>query len=187
MAEGSQTTERLVSLCRQGDDAAFSLLVERMMPMLRGEASLMRCNRADADDLAQEALLALHAAAMHYRDDGGASFMTYARVCVRRRLQSAALALLSPETPHEDDRLFDEMERDACAVIDPGEWLLHREEDAAYIDSLKTLLSTLEFRVLMCHLSAYSYEEIASLLGISPKAVDNALQRVRRKLSQHCD
>ncbi len=147
----------------------------------------MRCNRADADDLAQEALLGLHAAAMHFRADGGASFSTYARVCVRNRLRSAVTALFSPETPHDDARLFDEIERDITAVIDPGEWVSNREEDAAYLDRLKLALSSLEYRVLMCHLSAYTYDEIASLLGISPKAVDNALQRVRRKLSRNRD
>ncbi len=187
MTNGSQTTEQLVVLCQQGDEAAFSLLVERMMPMVRGETSLVRCNRADADDLAQEALLALHAAVMHYRDDGGASFVTYARVCIRRRLRRVAVDLFSPETPHDDERLFDELDRDGATMVDPGEWLLQKEEDAAYIDGLKNLLSKLEFRVLMCHLSAYSYEEIASLLGVSPKVVDNALQRVRRKLSQRRD
>lgn len=184
MTQGEMTlsNEQLAERIRQGDDHLFALLVERMTPMLRCEVASLRCNHADGDDMAQEALLALLAAVEKFRPDGGASFLTFARVCVRNRLSTAIRLLRSPETPHDDEVLFDEIDHEA-ATTDPGNWLLDREKDLALIDRLKVTLSDLEYRVLMFHLAAYSYEEIASSIGVSVKSVDNALQRIRRKLA----
>lgn len=177
------SNEALVLRFQNGEDRLFTLLVERMAPMLRQEVARIRCNRSDGDDLAQEALLALLAAAKSFCADERASFATYARVCVRNRLLSAVRALSLPELPHEEDKLFDELERKAGTAFDPGMQLLDQEKDLALIEKLKSLLSTLEYRVLMFHLAAYSYEGIAAALGVSVKAVDNALQRIRRKLA----
>lgn len=184
MDEAALSNEQLVERFQNGDDRVFSLLIERTLPMVRYETSRVRCNRADSDDLAQEALLGVLSAAQKYHPEKGASFATFSRVCVRNRLLNAAAMLMSPETPHEDDRLYDEMDKEPDQSTDPGEWLLNKEADTAFLKRLKAALSDLEYRVLMFHLAAYSYEEIAASLGISPKAVDNALQRMRRKLSQ---
>lgn len=178
----SLSNEQLAQRFQHGENRLFTLLVERMTPMLRQEVARIRCNHADGDDLAQEALLALLAAAENYRADGGAQFATFARVCVRNRLCSAARSLSLPELPHEDDVLFDELEREGASP-DPGKQLLDCEKDLALIEMLKELLSALEYRVLMFHLAAYSYEEIAAAIGVGPKSVDNALQRIRRKLA----
>lgn len=178
-SETAFSNEQLVERIRQGDDSLFALLVERMTPMLRHEVSGIRCNQADGDDLAQEALLALLSAVNHYREDGGASFSTFARACVRNRLFSAARALSFPVTLCDDEQPLD----DAGGTNKREDPLLNREKELVLIDKLKNILSALEYRVLMFHLAAYSYEEISIALGVTTKSVDNALQRIRRKLA----
>ncbi len=179
--EASLSNEQLVQRLQQGEDYLFTLLVERMTPLLQDEVSRVRCNQADGDDLVQEALLALLSAAEHYTE-GKASFTTFARTCVRNRLLSALRRLSFRETLREDEQLYEELDRRA-SESDPGNQLIDREKELALIQKLKTVLSDLEYRVLMYHLAAFSYERIAASLGITVKSVDNALQRIRRKLA----
>ena len=179
--EMSLTNEQLVEQFQSGNESAFSRLVERLLPMLRREASLIRCNHADADDLAQEALCGLLNAARRFRFNDEATFTTYARVCVRNRLLNAGVSFSSPESPRDDEWLFDKIESDGVSE-DPGDWLQRKEESVLLLENLKSRLSDLEYRVLMYHLAAYTYDEIGRALGVAPKSVDNALQRIRRKL-----
>lgn len=182
--ESSSSVEQLVALFQNGDDRAFALLIDRMMPMIRHETSRIRCNSADTEDLAQEALLGLLTAADKFRAELGVTFAAFARVCVRRRLLNAVQKLTTPELPQENEHLFQELERLADPKqSDPSEQFLSREADTALLERLKAQLSAMEYAVLTLHLSAYSYEEIASVRGISVKSVDNALQRVRKKLA----
>ncbi len=181
----SEVTEQLVKGVQSGDDRVFALLVERMTPMIRHEISRIRCNRADTDDLMQEALLGLLTAARRFSVETGVAFAVFARVCVRRRLLNAVQKLTTPEWPQDNDVLLQEMERlSDLTQSDPSEQLMLREENAAFLAWLQKHLSPMEYAVLTLHLSAYSYEEIAALRGISEKSVDNALQRVRKKLTR---
>ncbi len=173
----------LLVLVKKGDDAAFAQLIDRFMPMLRQETARVRVNAADDDDYIQEASLGLLSAARAYREDQGASFSTFARVCVRRRLLNALQAVPNVDLPSEDTALFDEIDNDLFAArLDPDEWLLHKEDEAALLDRLRALLSSMEYHVLVLHMASYSYDEIAQALAITPKSVDNAIQRIRRKL-----
>lgn len=182
--QSSDNVASLAARFQNGDERAFAILIDVMMPMLRREVSRIRCNRADADDLAQEALLGLLTAAKRFSAEAGTDFTAFARVCVRNRLLNAVQKLTTPETPQESDVVLSEIERSADLTLgDPGEQLMLREEDAAFLHRIKEHLSMLEYAVLMRYLFAYSYEEIAVALNISVKSVDNALQRVRKKLS----
>ena len=175
--------EEWISATVMGDGAAFAALLERCMPMLRAETAKVRTDLADEDDLAQEAALGLLAAAKAYRADRGASFSTFAAICVRRRLLNVVRNLSTVETPKDDSSLFSELEKDTCGLsFEPDQWVTAREDEKALLERLKTMLSETEYRVLILHLTAYSYEEIARALDMSEKAVDNALQRAKRKL-----
>ncbi len=173
--------QNILERVRQKDDAAFAALLEHFMPMIRQETSRFRQSGADEDDLAQEAALGLFSAARAYADDRGASFATFARVCVRRRLINAVRAVVSEEIPHESPFTASETEAELFS-LSPDKFLLEREEEAALLERLKTLLSDTEYQVLILHMASYSYNEIAQVLQMTPKAVDNALQRIRRKL-----
>ena len=175
--------EALIASVRNGDDTAFAVLIERYMPMLRQETSRVSNNSSDDDDFIQEASLGLLSAAKAYRCEAGASFKTFARICVRRRLLNAVQAFGEQPLPQDDLAVLDDPENDCYdSRFDPNEWLLHKEEETALLDRLKSILSSMEYHVLVLHMASYSYDEIASTLHISSKSVDNALQRIRRKL-----
>ncbi len=173
--------QQILDRIRAKDEKAFVLLLNAQMPMIRQETARFRNCAVDEDDLAQEAALGLLSAAKAFRENGGASFSTFARVCVRRRLINTVRTLSHEEIPHESP--FDVCERDAeVAFASPDQLIQEKEEEKALLFKLKSALSSLEYRVLILHISSYSYNEIAQVLRIHPKAVDNAVQRIRRKL-----
>lgn len=169
----------MIGQAAAGDQEAFTCLTHRMMPLLRSQISLLGCTDIDDDDLLQEAMLGLLAAVRHYRPDGGASFTTYATVCVRHRLVSALRrsAAVWREQPLEDNpEAFDDHP-------DPAD-LLQQQEDALRLqEQLRQRLTPLEYRVLLARLQGCSYQEIADRLKIGKKTVDNAVQRLRHKMS----
>jgi len=178
------SNEQLVALFQEGDHRVFVILAQRMMPMLRVEASYVASRPVDNDDLVQEAMLALLTAAKRYDPSRKASFATYCRICVKHRLLNAVRSLNTPESPQEDTKLFEQVDRQGMDIVGFEDQMEEYESDAQLLKKLRHRLSHMEYRVLICHLAAYTYEEIAKLLGVPVKAVDNAMQRVRRKLSR---
>lgn len=162
-----------------GDQEAFDLLVHRMMPLIHAQVHRFRCAGVEDDDLAQEALMGLLAAVRTYRDDSGAAFTTYATACIRNRLLSLARRygpLADRETPLEDSPELPD------TAADPALRLQEQEELKGLLKRLQTRLTDREYRVLLLRLGDCSYAEIAARLGTTVKAVDNAIQRIRRKM-----
>lgn len=161
-----------------GDRDAFAAIIERMTPLLHTQLSGFHGRGIEDEDLAQEALMGLLAAVRSYRPDGGASFTTYATTCIRNRLLSA-VRRSTPQEMHldEDVDLPD-------PNSDPALRLQEQETLDSLLARLRQRLTPLEYSVLLLRLSNHSYEEIATRLGVSKKAVDNAVQRLRRKLSR---
>lgn len=153
---------------------AFSLLAARYTPLVRQLAARYGGNGIDTDDLAQEGFLGLLAAIRTFSPDQSACFRTYASVCIRNRIishlrkQTAAPAPL-PDAPEAEPQ------------ADPISRLIDQEAAAALQAQLKSLLSAMEYQILLMHLRSFSYQEMASRLHTTPKAIDNAWQRVRRK------
>lgn len=172
------TDEQLIPQIRSGNDEAFDLLVARYTPLLQRLSSHYGVASAvERDDLAQEGLLGLLAAVNTYRVDGTASFATYARTCMRNRMITVIRRV-------QDDRLVQCIDEEpAVPEEDPAALMVRREEVTAMRSQLRSVLSDTEYQVFMRYLSTYSYEEIASALSMDRKAVDNALQRARRKLA----
>lgn len=179
--------EQLVRLAGKGTEEVFGVLVSRCAPMIQQQALRLRRVSMDAEDLAQEGFVGLLSAVRTYREEGGASFRTYAAVCIRNRMLSAIRQAGSDEaaaSAYEDP----EEEMDLSARInsgqaDPAQLVVQREDVALLRRRLQETLTDLEYEVLMLFLGAYTYEEIAQRLHCTTKTVDNALQRVRRKLS----
>lgn len=163
-----------------GDQEAFALLVHRMMPLIHAQVHSCRCVGTEDEDLAQEALMGLLAAVRTYRPDGGASFTTYATACIRHRLLSVARRY-GPRADREQS-LEDSPEL-PDPTVDPALLLMDKEELDGLLHRLRTRLTETEYRVLLLRLGDCSYAEIAARLGITVKAVDNAVQRMRRKLT----
>ena len=163
-----------------GDQEAFALLVHRMMPLIHAQVHSCRCAGVEDEDLAQEALMGLLAAVRTYRPDGGAAFTTYATACIRHRLLSVARhygPLADREVPMEDSPELPDL------TADPALRLQDREALDGLLQKLQTRLTEMEYRVLLLRLGDCSYAEIAERLGTTVKAVDNAIQRIRRKMA----
>ena len=124
--------------------------------------------------------MGLLAAVRTYRDDGGAAFTTYATTCIRNRLLTVVRrngSLADREVPIEDSSELPDV------TADPALRLQEQEELDNLLQKIRTRLTDTEYRVLLLRLSDHSYAEVAARLGITAKAVDNAVQRMRRKLT----
>jgi RNA polymerase sporulation-specific sigma factor len=175
--------EALVGMIQGGEDSAgaFARLLERSQPVLRAraEAALRRQGRGGAlarEDFLQEGMLGFLSAVSSYRPGRGASFRTYLSVCVNNRLISAlrrsAQAADYAELPQN------------IAAMDPQDVFSSMEETRRMMEVIHSRLTPLERGVVERYLAGERYEAIARELGLAPKAVDNAMQRVRRKLKQ---
>lgn len=180
--------ETLARRAKQSDDRALVGLIRRYEPFVRYRARSVAARAGlEADDLFQEGMIALLGAIRNYSDAGAGSFKTFAAVCVNNKLSSALTAHMRGKNApmrgyysiHEDG--FDQagllLEEDS-----PEDLVIENEEQHARNQRINDLLSDFERQVLQLYLNSYSYEEMAKNLGTSTKAVDNALQRVRRKL-----
>lgn len=184
-----ESDEELALSAQNGCEDASGLLISRCASMIQQQALLFRSTWLDTEDLAQEGFLALLAAIRTFKTGGGASFRTYAMVCIRHRMLSAAKrAYDRQDIPKPDwDGLDSEEDNESPASFvngqaDPAHLLVEREDGERLRSRLQETLTELEYKVLMLYIGAYTYEEIAQQLQLSTKAVDNALQRVRRKL-----
>lgn len=185
----TETDAKLLQEAKAGSEEAFVRLYQKYEPLIRRQASSLLSAQLEVEDLEQEGRLALLYAARSFRPEGGASFSTYVRVCVRHRMISAArrvrwFTTLFPEEWEalEHERLtFVSLAEGQAA--DPVERLVNRDEERRLTSRLQRVLTSLEYQVLQLHLEGYTYEETAARLGVAVKTVDNALQRVRRKLS----
>ncbi len=173
--------EQLVLLAQENNEEAFVLLVTRCMPMLQRLSLNYRSAQLESDDLVQEGLLALLSAVRTYRTEQGTSFRTYAYTCVRNRMISALRhGGVDTEPLSDSDEPYDPVE---SKRQDPAMVVLRHEERQQLRSRLRDLLTPVEYQVLMLYLGGYSYREIARRRSLTTKAVDNALQRLRRKLA----
>ncbi len=171
--------EELAVLAHDKNEEAFTLLVSRCSGMLKALSDKYCTGAWDPEDLQQEGLLGLLSAVQTYRPETDVTFRTYAYACAHNRMISALRrkGIESELLDTEDEPVSD------FGDDDPASLLVRQEELLQLRERLRAGLSALEYRVLMAHLSGYSYREIAQQLGITEKAVDNARQRLRRKLS----
>ena len=189
--------EVLVRKFHEGDDEALDLLLERYRRFARAKARGYFLSGGDADDIAQEAMIGLFKAIRDFRD-GQSSFRAFADLCITRQVMTAVkLACRQKHLPlnryvslwglrltdDPSERLLEELFDQR--VPDPADEVVSHEGQAALRAWLAALLSALEVDVLRLHLDGCSYQEISEHLGRQVKAVDNALQRIKRKLETH--
>ncbi|WMJ84399.1 sigma-70 family RNA polymerase sigma factor [Oscillospiraceae bacterium LTW-04] len=159
-------------------------LLERYLPMVHSRANAFRQKGVETDDLIQEGVIGLLHAIRAYDHKYGASFETFAYVCITNRLRSA-VATASRKLPIvslESCPPWGENYWKTTQEEDPQEIVINREQLGQWLHRVDTCLSGFEHQVIRYYLGGYSYQEIARLLQSTTKAVDNALQRTRRKL-----
>ena len=186
--------EALCSLAVSGDRAAEELLVTRYHRVVRTCARPFFLAGGDSEDLTQEGMLGLIKAVREFDAEKEASFRTFAEVCIRNRLYSALRASarekhqalnqsVSLDTPDFDSNSYTSGTSN-LAQRDPEDSLIDREHTAALLSGVRKQLSEFEAKILGYYLDGLSCREIAETVGRSPKSVDNAVQRIRRKVAQ---
>lgn len=185
--------EVLCGLAAQGDRQAEEGLVTRYTRLVRICARPYFLAGGDGEDLIQEGMIGLVSAIRGFSPDRGVLFRTYAETCIRNRLRTAVrFAARERNTPLNsslslDAPQFEENAESYRELFGSGqdrdleEALIHKEEWEGRMGDLRGRLSTLEKAVLKLYLEGFSYHEIALQTGKDPKAVDNAVRRIRRK------
>lgn len=174
--------------CQKWGHRCFGSADHSFLPLIKNRAARYSFVGLEQDDFVQEGLIGLFTAVKNYDAGRSASFRTYANLCIHSRMVSCLNDLLSKKhLPLNDYLPIDSLNTSHQEILsqgesDPLEMYLRREEAQIRQEKIKTLLSGLEQETLTLYLSGHSYEEMAKLLHCTTKAVDNALQRVRRKL-----
>lgn len=188
--------EELQSFAINGDAQAEELLIKRYSRIVRALARPYFLAGGDSEDLIQEGMLGLISAVRSYDASAGASFRTYSELCIKRRLLTAIRNAAGGKSVSLNDclslesHLFDEeLSQAAYAVREadlrgPEEMVIDREETDKFYTAFLCLLSGFEADVLGYYLGGMSYREIAEITDRPAKSVDNAVQRIRRKLAQ---
>jgi RNA polymerase sporulation-specific sigma factor len=190
----------LIAAARNGDEKAMDSIIRRYEGFVRLKASSYFLAGGDSHDLIQEGLVGLFKAVRDFRSDKDTSFRSFAELCITRQIITAIKTATRHKhaplnsyvsfshTPAGQESEVDCTLGDALpgpSVDDPASCVISTEELQSLLDCLGTALSSLESQVLTCYLEGRSYEEIGELLGCDPKTVDNALQRVKRKVQSH--
>ena len=189
----------LLALAKRGSHDAYERLVRRYYSFVRLKASSYFLLGGDSDDLVQEGLLGLFKAVRDYRSDRESSFRNFAELCITRQIITAVKTATrnkhtplnqyvsfsqSPAAAGDSDSTLDEVLPGPTAS-DPVNQVIATEELESLVTCLSGVLSDLEGRVLSLYLDGHSYEVIAERLECDTKTVDNALQRVKRKIGTH--
>lgn len=193
---------RLVERARRGDSRAMNGLLRRYTGFVRLKASSYFLAGGDGDDLVQEGLIGLYKAVRDYRSDKEASFRSFAELCITRQIITAIkTATRNKHVPLNSYVSFShtpsgrEIESDCTVgdtlpgseIEDPAAHVISTQELRSLVDCLSGRLSHLESQVLAGYLAGDSYEIIASCIGCDAKTVDNALQRIKRKVGEHLE
>lgn len=192
--------EEVVVDARNGDSMAQEHLIKKYKNFVRAKARSYFLIGADREDIIQEGMIGLFKAIRDFRSDKLSSFRAFAELCITRQIITAIktatrqkhiplnsyVSLNKPIYDEESDRtLLDVLS--GTKISDPEELIISREELGHIETKIGEILSDLEWKVLMSYLQGKSYQEIAVDLDRHVKSIDNALQRVKRKLERYLE
>lgn len=177
--------DEILSNAQSGSNIHTELVIEKYRHTVEVIASKYKDSPIEREDLIQEGMIGLLAAIKSYRNDKGASFSTYAKICIDNSIQSALRKYnRQKDIPLQKVVEYQEEELPAESGYDSAEDIVIAQESVSLLTKvLRENLSDFENEVLRLHIVGCSYNEIAKRLCKTPKAIDNALQRVRRKLT----
>lgn len=192
--------EDVVEFAREGDDEALEFLINKYKNFVRAKARSYFLIGADREDIIQEGMIGLYKAIRDFRADKLSSFRAFAELCITRQIITAIktatrqkhiplnsyISLNKPIYDEDSDRtLLDIIS--SSKIADPEELIVSKEEFDNIEEKMGEILSSLEWKVLMSYLEGKSYQEIAEDLQRHVKSIDNALQRVKRKLERYLE
>ncbi len=191
------TDEVLAELAQAGDREAEDILIRRYVEMIRGKAHLYFIVGADSEDVIQEGMIGLFKAIHDYSGNREATFKTFAELCINRQILTAvktasrlkhqplndSVSLSTPVDETGGGTLEESLGGDMAS--NPEAVFMENTLSSLLTDENSTLFSSMERRVLKEYLAGKKYPDIAKLLGKSYKAVDNAMQRIRKKINEY--
>ena len=195
----NMTDEEIVSLAEK-DRSAEEFLLNKYKNLVKSRAKMYFLAGGDNDDLMQEGMIGLFKAIHDYNSDKQASFYSFAELCVKRQIFTAIktaarqkhqplntyISLNKPVYDEESERTL--LDIIATSIVTDPEELIISKEELKHIESkMNELLSDLELQVVEYYLNGKSYQYIADKLKRDVKSIDNALQRVKRKLEKHLE
>ena len=196
----NMTDEELVRLAQEGDNDALEYLLNKYKNFVRSKARSYFLIGADHEDIVQEGMIGLYKAIRDYRTDKQASFRAFAELCITRQIITAIktatrqkhiplnsyVSLNKPIYDEESDRtLLDVITEDSFS--NPESMIISKEDVGVIKGKIGSLLSELELDVLINYMEGKSYQEISAETGRHLKSIDNALQRVKRKLQRYLE
>ena len=193
--------EDIVFSIKDNDDKqALDYIINKYKNFVRAKARSYFLIGADREDIIQEGMIGLYQTIRDFRNDKLSSFRAFAELCVTRQIITAIktatrqkhiplnsyVSLNKPIYDEDSDRtLLDVLS--GVRVSDPEELIISREEFVDIAEKMESILSDLEWKVLMSYLDGHSYQEIAVDLDRHVKSIDNALQRVKRKIEKYME
>ena len=195
----SYTDEEIIALCHQGEDTAIDYLLEKYKPLVRKKARTLYLIGGDNDDLIQEGMIALYKAIRAYDSERESSFASYAALCIDHQLYNVIkganrlknsplntyISLYSPMSNDGDstsrETLADTLQ--PSELINPEDIVIDKENVTDIESAIEKRLSKFEQEVVSLYIDGCHYQQIAATPGKSPKSIDNALQRIKHKLS----
>lgn len=192
--------EEIVLMAKEGNEKAEEYLIQKYQSFVKSKAKSYFLIGADKEDIYQEGMIGLYKSIRDFKPDKLSSFKAFAELCITRQIITAIktatrqkhiplntyISLNKPIYDEESDRtLLDIIS--GVKVTDPEELVISAEEVNHIEQEIGEVLSDLEMEVLMAYLDGKSYQEIACDLERHPKSIDNALQRVKRKLEKCLD
>lgn len=190
--------EEIVLLGRRGDKNATEFLINKYKNLVKAKARTYFLIGADKEDVFQEGMIGLYKATRDYQHNKSMAFKTFAELCITRQMITAVknatrqkhiplntyISLNRRVYEDDSDKTYYDMISDEI-VLDPEQLLIKKEEVSGLESKIGEILSSFELEVLSLYLNGKSYTEIAKALNKSVKSVDNALQRVKKKVEKH--
>lgn len=195
----SAKDEELVLMAQSGDDAAQEYLLDKYKSLVRAKSRAYFLIGADSEDIIQEGMIGLYKAVRDYNEEKNASFRSFAELCVNRQMITAIKAatrqkhqplnsyvsLNKPVYEEESEQTYmDFLQSSSGSLLNPEALLIGQENKSFLEDQMVKNLSSFETRVLVLYLQGRSYFEISRVLDKPEKSIDNALQRVKKKLEK---
>lgn len=200
MIDGDHLNEELiVEQARKGDPRAQELLIKKYKNFVRSKARSYFLIGADREDIVQEGMIGLFKAMRDYQPDKVTSFKSFAELCIKRQIITAIktatrqkhiplnsyVSLNKPVYDDESDRTLYDVMTTNSKELNPEHLVIKREELSQIEEKMGEVLSDLEWKVLNAYLEGKSYQEISIEMNKHVKSVDNALQRVKKKLEKY--
>ena len=190
------TDEQLIAKLRSGDTKIMDYILDKYKPLVRKKANAMYLIGGETDDLIQEGMIGLFKAIRDFRMEKETSFFHFAELCITRQIYTVVEASnrkkhvplntyvsFYSEVGEEGVPLAETLT--ASELDEPEQLVISQESLNLFLERLRGKLSKMECEVLDDYLSGLNYQQIAVKMGKSPKAIDNALQRIKTKVSQY--